>query len=299
MKINQLSPFVRAGLIALPVFLFLIGCCLALSLIPNQEDSQPEPTNSQETQEEIKGEEIQLYKVTRIVDGDTLKLEIDDQEETVRLVGIDTPESVHPTKPVECYAKEASAKLKKLVFNKKIRFEFDTGQGHTDKYGRLLLYIWLPQENGEDLFINEYMVKEGYAYAYKKIPSKYLSEFSDLEAQAREKEKGLWGQACKCADKKDTEASRKCTECKKAEISYYNNDCSLRKEIVDDSNCTSACPKATTKSSTSTQPSYTCDCSKTCSQITTCAEAQYLLDVCGCTRRDGDHDGIACDTMCQ
>jgi Excalibur calcium-binding domain len=115
----------------------------------------------------------------------------------------------------------------------------------------------------------------------------------------------------KCEAEKGNEVSRKCTECKKAEIEVKNADCTTTKKMVEDNSCTSQCPKVETpqtKAKTYTPPaptytppaaSYTCNCSKTCTQITTCAEAYFQLNKCGCSRRDGDNDGIPCDQMCQ
>jgi len=206
MKWNNLHAVVRLVLIVMPIMFLCLCCCSIVLIVTPTKDSdkksngqtQEEAESQEDVKEEVKGEVIQLYKVTQVVDGDTLKLEIDGREETVRLVGIDTPESVDPRKPVQCFAVEASNKLKELVSGKNVLFEYDTKQGHTDKYGRLLLYIWLPQSDGSKLFINEYMIKEGYAYAYRQIESEYLNEFIDFEEQARVGNKGLWGNVCEC-----------------------------------------------------------------------------------------------------
>ncbi len=92
-------------------------------------------------------------KVIRVIDGDTIKIEGD---KVIRYIGIDTPETVHPSKPVQCYGKEASDKNKELVEGKEVKLEKDVSE--TDKYGRLLRYIWLG-----DMLVNEYLVREGYA----------------------------------------------------------------------------------------------------------------------------------------
>lgn len=134
----------------------------------------------------------QQYLVERIVDGDTLKLSSDGESLTIRLIGIDAPETKHPTKQVECFGKEATAFLTQLLTDQYVSIEFDPSQGETDRYGRLLLYIWL-----EDRLINEEMIINGYAseYTYSSV-YKYQQRFKSAEKSAREKRLGLWGDAC-------------------------------------------------------------------------------------------------------
>ncbi|MBU1118935.1 thermonuclease family protein [Patescibacteria group bacterium] len=129
-----------------------------------------------------------LYPVARVVDGDTIKVDINGKAESVRLIGIDTPETVHPTKPVECFGKEASNKMKELVQDKKVRLEKDALGADRDKYQRLLRYVYL--EDGT--FVNEVMVKEGYAYAYTSFPFTFLEQFKQDQSEAKENGKGLW-----------------------------------------------------------------------------------------------------------
>lgn len=119
----------------------------------------------------------------RVVDGDTIIL---DGKEKVRLIGVDTPETVHPSKPVEYFGKEASAFTKRMVEGKRVKVEYDW-QG-TDKYGRTLAYIYL--EDGT--FLNAEIVRQGYGHAYTKYPFKYMDEFRKYEREARENNRGLW-----------------------------------------------------------------------------------------------------------
>jgi len=100
-------------------------------------------------------------KVTRVIDGDTIVI---GSGKKVRLIGVDTPETVHPNKPVEYFGKQASTFTKKMLTGKRIRLEFD--QNKADKYGRLLGYVFL--EDGT--FFNAELIKQGYAYAYTKYP---------------------------------------------------------------------------------------------------------------------------------
>jgi|GEM_PF-3437483 len=124
--------------------------------------------------------------VTSVVDGDTFKVQLDTIE-TVRIIGIDTPETVHPSKPVQCFGKEASAKLKELLDGEEVTLEQNPVEDR-DKYDRLLRYVDL---DGED--IGASMIEEGFAYSYKQYPHPRLAEYNELEQEAREERRGLWG----------------------------------------------------------------------------------------------------------
>lgn len=129
-----------------------------------------------------------FYQVVRVIDGDTIEVKIGAKKEKVRLIGIDTPETVHPTKSVECFGKEASDKAKKLMTGKKVKLEVDSTNSNRDKYQRLLRYVYL--QNGT--FVNAYMVQKGYANAYIAFPFKYMEEFKKYQKDAMNKSLGLW-----------------------------------------------------------------------------------------------------------
>lgn len=120
---------------------------------------------------------------TRVVDGDTIVVS---GVGKVRLIGVDTPETKHPAKPVERFGREASRFTAKLVEGKRVRLEYDWQR--VDRYGRTLAYVYL----ADGTFVNAEIVKQGYGYAYTKYPFKYLEEFRALEREAREAERGLW-----------------------------------------------------------------------------------------------------------
>lgn len=129
------------------------------------------------------------YKVTDVTDGDTIRIDLDGTNERVRLIGINTPETVDPRKTVECFGKEASARMKDLAEGKIVRLEYDDTQSLRDAYGRLLAYVYL--EDGE--MLNRKMLAEGYAYEYTYMtPYKYQTEFKELQNIARNSERGLW-----------------------------------------------------------------------------------------------------------
>ena len=156
----------------------------------------PDPTQSLNETEEAESEELdgeqtdeEGFKVIKVVDGDTLDVIIDGKTERLRLIGIDTPETVDPRKEVQCFGIEASNKAKELLTNEFVNLESDETQGERDKYKRLLRYVFLPDGTN----FNLYMIAEGYAheYTYDEV-YKYQSEFKQAEIEARNQNKGLW-----------------------------------------------------------------------------------------------------------
>jgi len=130
-----------------------------------------------------------LYKVVKVIDGDTITVEIDGKKESIRMIGIDTPEMVDPRKSVQCFAKEASNKTKMTLNGKNVFLSADISQGDRDKYNRLLRYVFLEDNTN----FNKLMISEGYAHEYTyNIPYKYQQEFKQAEKEARENKRGLW-----------------------------------------------------------------------------------------------------------
>lgn len=127
--------------------------------------------------------------IVRVVDGDTIKIKLDNnKEETIRLLLVDTPESVHPTKPVQPFAIEASDFVKKLLpVGKDVEVELGTNE--RDKYGRLLAYLYT-----DGKMVNQLLLEKGYArVAYVFAPNtKYIDEFRDIQEKAQLNEIGIW-----------------------------------------------------------------------------------------------------------
>ncbi len=131
-----------------------------------------------------------VFSVIKVVDGDTIVVNIRGKKETVRLLGIDTPESVDPRRPVQCFGKEATTKLKSFVTGRSVMLVDDKMQGNRDNYNRLLRYVYLP--DSKRTFVNGELVKQGYAFSYRQYPSKMLEKFNNFESYAREHNLGLW-----------------------------------------------------------------------------------------------------------
>lgn len=137
--------------------------------------SQPSPSVSSQSAE--------LAQVKRVIDGDTIEL-VDGRK--VRYIGIDTPELHHPTKGVQCFGKEAMEKNKELVEGKMIKMKKDISE--TDRYKRLLRYIWVG-----DIFVNEFLVQEGFASQATFPPDvAHVDLFKLAAEEARVNKKGLW-----------------------------------------------------------------------------------------------------------
>lgn len=125
--------------------------------------------------------------VTDVVDGDTVHVGRGWRRTTVRLIGVDAPETVHPEKPVEFYGREASEFTARSLAGEWVRLEFEPGD-QIDVYGRLLAYIFL--EDGR--LLNRDLVRHGYARAYTRFPFRYQEEFRLTEMEARNAGRGLW-----------------------------------------------------------------------------------------------------------
>lgn len=127
------------------------------------------------------------YQVTRIVDGDTVEIQYDGRPTSIVLIGVDTPETVHPQKPVEAFGEEASAFARNLLLGESVYLRFDTNR--TDRYGRLLAYLYRAPDG---LFVNLEIVRQGYGKVYTTSPFKHKALFQYYGEQAQNAGRGLW-----------------------------------------------------------------------------------------------------------
>lgn len=167
------------------VVLFFILFAITLETPPRKQAQEPSPA-AQTPPEKSLSQEVKngTVLVTRVIDGDTIEIE---GGQKIRYIGIDTPETVDPRKPVQCFGVEASKRNKELVEGKRVSLEKDIGE--IDKYGRLVRYVYVG-----DVFINLVLVREGFAHSYTYPPDiKYQNQFIEAERLAREQKKGLWG----------------------------------------------------------------------------------------------------------
>ena len=131
--------------------------------------------------------DCEFQKVSKVIDGDTFTL---NDGSKVRLIGIDTPETVDLREDVQWFGKEASKKLREWVEGETVCLRRESaGTDDTDKYGRLLRYVWI--HDGE-FFVNAELIKQGYAFAYTRFPFRYLEEFRGYEKESKGRNLGLW-----------------------------------------------------------------------------------------------------------
>lgn len=136
--------------------------------------------------------------VTKVIDGDTIEIE---SGQRVRYIGIDTPETVHPDIKTQCFGAESSSKNKELVEGKRVRLEKDISE--TDKYGRLLRYVYVG-----DVSVNDLLVREGYANSSSYPPDiKYQNQLNQAQQEAQQASRGLWG-SCSPNATNNTETSK-------------------------------------------------------------------------------------------
>lgn len=159
-------------------------------------------TSKQQQTIKESSQSLETVEVTRVVDGDTIKINLNDEEYSIRMIGIDTPESVHPDQSKNTiYGQKASDYTKsKIEKGQTVYLQKDVS--NTDKYGRLLRYVWLeiPEdtENTDEIknkMFNALVIESGYANAYPYEPDTKLKDlFSQLEQEAKEKNVGLWAE---------------------------------------------------------------------------------------------------------
>ena len=166
------------------LFILLIGLLIGCSVEENSNSVTDIPNKEQK----LENSSLNLiqYEVIRVIDGDTVELK---NGERLRYNDIDTPETVHPSKPVECYGPQASAKNKELVEGEIILVEL--GNPAKDRYGRLIGYVYI-----DNLFVNAELVRGGYAEVNSYgNPGSRLSKLLEIEKNAKKSMQGLWG-AC-------------------------------------------------------------------------------------------------------
>jgi micrococcal nuclease len=161
--------------------LFLVLIVLIVVLVRSNKNNGDKIVDSAEilTPTEIPN----LISVVRVVDGDTIVVKINDTEESVRLIGINTPEKN------ECFGREATEKMKDILKNEKVKLEVDMSQGDKDRYGRILRYIYLD----DGTLVNKKMIEDGFGKEYTfKTAYKFKTEFKEAQNLAIKNNLGMW-----------------------------------------------------------------------------------------------------------
>jgi micrococcal nuclease len=161
---------------SLKILFKLIGMLIALILGPNQINAMTDLPDGN-------------YEVVDVVDGDTIKINNNGTMESIRFIGIDTPELHDPRKEVECFAQEASNIVEEKLSGQIVYLESDNSQNDKDKYDRYLRYIIMSDETN----LNLWLIKNGFAYEYTyDLPYNYQIDFVHAENDARLNNVGLW-----------------------------------------------------------------------------------------------------------
>lgn len=196
---NQLKLIIiSTATLILSGFLFYEG--LKPQVVPDQRVKQSTiskniPKESSGEAKNVSADEQTSVKVVKVVDGDTIEVEYLGENRKLRYIGVDTPETVDPRRPLQCFGKEASNENRYLVEGKTVSLEKDVSD--TDKFGRLLRYVYIKLDDGTTLFINDYLVREGFAQVNSFPPDiKYQERFIAAQKEARENNRGLWSR-CK------------------------------------------------------------------------------------------------------
>jgi micrococcal nuclease len=168
--------------------LFLLGlltaAALEAALITGREALVGISEQSRESRNEIPDKRL----VIRVIDGDTIVVS---PNEKVRLIGVDTPETVHPNKAVQCFGKDAKEFTRGMVERRTIRLlldESNAARNHKDRYGRTLAYVYFD----DGTMLNAALIRRGYAHAYTRFPFRHIVEFREMERAARSQAVGLW-----------------------------------------------------------------------------------------------------------
>jgi len=130
-----------------------------------------------------------LYAIDHFVDGDTVAIQMNGQLETVRFIGIDTPETHEPNTPVQCYGPAAAAYTRNRIGTQRVRLVADSRSTNRDRYNRLLRYVYLADGTNLD----QELVAKGYAFAYLSFPFTKSDDFAAAQASAQKDKRGLWG----------------------------------------------------------------------------------------------------------
>ncbi len=171
----------RRGALSAPLFIAAVLIALSLSRCGIRESGgsaePPGPVSA---------------RVTHVVDGDTIDVSIDGDEEAVRYIGIDTPETVKPGTPVQCGGPRAHEFNERLVGGRTVTLRFDAE--HRDVYGRLLAYVYLPRPGRRPLFVNAELARRGLARTLTIPPNdSFAALFDRLATRAGVRGRGLWG----------------------------------------------------------------------------------------------------------
>jgi micrococcal nuclease len=131
-----------------------------------------------------------LYHVVKFDDGDTIVVNMNGRNETIRFIGVDTPETHDPRKVVQCFGVAAAAHTRQLIGTSDVKLALDPLSSNRDRYDRLLRYVYLPTGT----LVNKQIIRDGYGFAYTSFPFTKSDDFLASQTYARVHNLGLWSQ---------------------------------------------------------------------------------------------------------
>ncbi|KZE39759.1 thermonuclease [Bhargavaea cecembensis] len=175
-----------AGAVAV---LLVIAIIYFLAEIPEDESGQESPTDTGEhIPADAPAEGLITVELVRTIDGDTIKIRYRGKEQNVRYLLIDTPETNHPQLGKQPFGDRAKERNRELLANSEVAIEFDIGQ-RTDKYGRLLAYVYADGESVQEKLLEEGLARVGYVYPPN---TRHLESYEQAEKRAKDRRTGIW-----------------------------------------------------------------------------------------------------------
>lgn len=256
------------------------------------EDSQT--VVEEPVKEEKLPEDQMTFKVLSVTDGDTIRIDYYGESTPVRFIGVDAPEINHSSEPVQCFGPEAKKYIEDKILDKQIRLEKEPKDDNEDTFDRLLRYVFL--EDGTNLI--EQALKEGYLLENTYTQGyKYQDLYTNSQQEAKDSKVGFWDPQ-NCNGDIYTGTYKE-----KEEITPVESSVSApaQQVVPSNSNVGGTAPSYVAPSAPQqkTSGSYVCDCGKACGKMSSCEEAYYQLNTCGCGARDNDKDGIPCESICR
>lgn len=234
---NNLAFKIGCGcLLVIFAFLFMLGLIgsliyphstdLSLTSTDNRDTPEPSTATPSTTATSLKSSSgFVAATVMRVIDGDTIEVNVSKKTYRVRLIGIDTPEINDPRKSVQLFAVKASDYTTNSLSKRVVYLEYDTQ--NKDKYGRKLAYVWLSKPvkindaNIRAKMFNADLLLNGYAQITTIPPNvKYADYFKDYQNEARKKEVGLWKKSTTTTTVRQTTTTEKTIGCNSATVSY-------------------------------------------------------------------------------
>lgn len=248
-----------------------------------------------ETADEV--DDVQLFEVVRVIDGDTIEVRMDGRVRDIRFIGLNTPETVDPRRPVECFGREASNRARQLLDGELVRLVSDNSQGDRDKYNRFLRYVEL--EDGTDIAYT--LISEGYGYEYT-YDTAYArqSTYRAAQREAESAQRGLWNSdACSTTEVEGNVREETVSSAPEPEQQGAKPDLAPVPPPQQESQ-----PEPAPVVAPATAPACSCSSNSfNCSDFSTHRQAQSLYECCLSSvgydvhRLDGDSDGEACESL--